>query len=127
MRTGLIAIVLAAVLTSGCADRAVDTPAVMLVENARQSGRPTVVEFGSETCASCRTMHGVMDKVARRSEGRAHVLVMDIIKQEGLIGRYRIQVMPTQVFFDANGHEVRRNMGVMSEAQVLAGLGVTVP
>lgn len=127
MRTGFKAVMLAAALLAGCTDQVVDTPAIRRVENARQSGLPTVVEFGSETCASCRTMHGVMENVTNLTQGRAHVLVMDILKQEGLIGQYRIQAMPTQVFFDASGREVKRNMGLMSEAQVLAALGLGTP
>ncbi|MDK9724353.1 MAG: thioredoxin family protein [Sterolibacteriaceae bacterium MAG5] len=97
------------------------------VESARQSGLPTVVEFGSEACASCRTMQRVMAGVARKAEGRAQVLVMDILKQDGLIGAYRIKMMPTQVFFDAAGRETGRHMGVLTEAEVLARLQVKEP
>jgi len=121
----ILTCVLLPCLLAACADKpAVMPPAVALVENARQSGKPVVVEFGAATCASCRVMKGVMDKVAQRTQGRAHVLVLDIIKQEGLIAQYRIQLMPTQVFFDASGREIQRHMGVLSEAQVLAGLGL---
>lgn len=120
--------VLVAAGVVGCGNTtAAQPPAVRQVESARQSGMPTVVEFGSEACASCRTMQRVMAGVARKAERRAQVLVMDILKQDGLIGEYRIKVMPTQVFFDAAGRETGRHMGVLTEADVLARLQVKEP
>lgn len=126
LRTAAVALIAAG--AGGCGDTtAAQPPAVKQVESARQSGMPTVVEFGSEACVSCRTMQRVMAGVARRAEGRAQVLVVDVLKQEGLIGAYRIKVMPTQVFFDASGRETGRHMGVLSEAEVLARLQMREP
>jgi thioredoxin 1 len=35
--------------------------------------------------------------------------------------------MPTQVFFDAQGREIGRNMGKVSAGEILARLGVSSP
>jgi thioredoxin 1 len=95
-----------------------------LIGDARQSGLPTVVEFGSVSCASCRQMKIVLDAVAVRAHGRGHVLVMDVIKDAGLQQSFRISMIPTQVFFDAEGKETQRHLGPLSEDQVLERLGL---
>jgi thioredoxin 1 len=66
----------------------------------------------------------VLDSVARRSQGRAHVLVIDISKDWQATQAFRIQLMPTQVFFAADGREIAHHMGKLSEADVLARLGI---
>lgn len=108
-----------AVTLSACGGEAATTPNLRLIDNARQSGQPTVVEFGSDSCASCRQMKIVMDAVARRTQGRAHVLIMDVVKDGSLPQPFRISMIPTQVFFDAQGKEVWRHMGPLTEAQVM--------
>jgi len=54
------------------------SPGVALVQQAAASGRPTIAEFGAKTCASCREMKVILDKVAQRSAGEANVLIIDI-------------------------------------------------
>lgn len=97
---------------------------VKLVQNATTSGLPTVVEFGAASCASCREMKIVLDRVALRTQGRAHVLVIDISKDWEVAKTFRIQLMPTQVFFGADGREVGRHMGKLPESEVIARLGL---
>ncbi len=97
---------------------------VRLVQNATASGMPTVVEFGAASCASCREMKIVLDRVALRTQGRAHVLVIDISKDWDAARAFRIQLMPTQVFFGADGREIGRHMGKLPESEVIAKLGL---
>jgi thioredoxin 1 len=101
------------------------SPGVKLVANAIASGLPTIAEFGAATCASCREMKIVLDGVARKTVGKAHVLIIDISKDHEAAQAFRIQLMPTQIFFDAKGKEVGRHMGKLAEADVIARLGLT--
>jgi len=98
------------------------SPGVALVQQAAASGRPTIAEFGAKTCASCREMKVILDKVAQRSAGEANVLIIDISEDWQASQEYGIQMMPTQVFFDVNGKEIARHIGKLSEAEVLEGL-----
>lgn len=103
---------------------AATSPGVKLVQNAVASGLPTIVEFGAVGCASCREMKIVLDSVVRRTQGRANVLNIDISKDMDAADVYRIQLIPTQVFFDARGNEIERHMGILTEAEVIARLGL---
>jgi thioredoxin 1 len=126
MRRLFVAIVLAGSLAACGADAPVPpSPGVTLVANATASGLPTIAEFGAATCAACREMKIVLDSVARKTAGKAHVLVIDISKDYEAAQAFRIQLMPTQIFFDAQGKEVGRHMGKLTEAEVIARLGIT--
>jgi thioredoxin 1 len=94
------------------------------VQAALRLGKPTIVEFGANACASCREMKPILEALQREHGERISVLNIDILKTRGYVARYRIQLMPTQVFFDAQGREVGRNMGKITGPEILAQLGV---
>jgi thioredoxin 1 len=95
------------------------------VQRALAAGKPTVVEFGANACASCREMKPVLEALRREHGARITVAEVDLIaqrKEADYIRRYRIQLMPTQVFFDASGRETGRHVGTISGAEILARL-----
>ncbi|MDZ7592113.1 MAG: thioredoxin family protein [Rubrivivax sp.] len=94
------------------------------VQLALRAGKPTVAEFGANACASCREMKPVLEAVRREHGERFTVVEVDLIKQREVayIQRYRIQLMPTQVFFDAQGNETGRNVGKLSAEDIVARL-----
>lgn len=92
------------------------------LEPAMRTGKPTVAEFGANACASCREMKVVLGDLERLHGDRYGVFVIDIIQQQEYIARHRIQLMPTQVFFDAKGREVGRHMGKLSLEQLVTHL-----
>jgi len=87
-------------------------------------GRPTVIEFGASACASCKEMKVILDELRRTHGEQIGIAEVDLIKQREVIPRYRIQVMPTQVFFDGQGRETGRHVGVIDGPGILARLGV---
>ena len=94
------------------------------VQQALQRGKPTVVEFGANNCSSCREMKPVLGQLAREHGDRISVIDIDLLKTTGYLSRYKIQLMPTQVFFDAQGRETGRHMGKIDAGEILARLGV---
>ena len=94
------------------------------VQHALRAGRPMVVEFGANACAACREMKPVLEALRREHGDRISVVNVDLIAQKhmGHLQRYRIQLMPTQVFFDAQGRETGRHMGKISADEILARL-----
>jgi thioredoxin 1 len=124
----LLGLVIAAGLGFVLVTRATDTAKTVdadAVQRATQMGKPMVVEFGASACASCRAMKPILETLQRDHGERIAVLNIDILKERGYASRYRIQIMPTQVFFDAHGREIGRNVGPISGPEILAQLGVT--
>lgn len=87
-------------------------------------GRPTVIEFGANACASCKEMKVILDELRRTHGTQIGIAEVDLLEQREAIRHYRIQVMPTQVFFDGQGRETGRHVGVINGPSILAHLGV---
>lgn len=113
-------------LATGCSREAPIPPSsgVARVVQATASGLPTIVEFGAKSCISCREMEDILTSVANKTAGKANVLVIDISKDYEAAKVFQIRLMPTQVFFDAQGREIGRHLGKLPEAEVMAGLGL---
>ena len=129
MRRATLFALLAALLAS-CADAPAPPSAVNgrgapdALALAAGQGRPTVIEFGASACAACREMKVVLDQLRRTHGTQIGIAEVDLIKQREAIATYRIQLMPTQVFFDGQGREIGRNVGTIDGPSILARLGV---
>jgi len=96
-----------------------------LVQQTLRLGKPAVIEFGANACVACREMKPILGALARDHREQIAVADIDIIKEPGYISRYKIQLMPTQVFYGADGQELGRHMGKISHDEILARLGVS--
>ncbi len=113
-------------------DRATGSPGVNgvsgtdAVQTALRAGKPTLVEFGANACAACREMKLILKDLRQTDGERITIVEVDLMarKEADYIWRYRIQLMPTQVFFDAQGRETSRHMGKISAEDILARLQV---
>lgn len=81
-----------------------------------------MVEFGANACLSCREMKVVLARLRQAHGDRYAVVEIDLLKQQELGQRHRVQLMPTQVFFDAQGRETGRHMGKLELVEVIARL-----
>lgn len=92
------------------------------IRAALSSGRPTVADFGARTCIPCKKMAPILEELSRELKGKANVTFTDVWATTGLAQDYRVQMIPTQIFFDAKGKEVKRHMGFMSKPDILKEL-----
>jgi thioredoxin 1 len=99
-------------------------PVADKVQQALTRGKPTVVEFGSNGCAGCMEMKPVLAELARTHGDRLVVADVDVLKETRYIGQYQIKLMPTQVFYNAQGLETSRHLGKISAADMAARLGL---
>jgi thioredoxin 1 len=91
-------------------------------EPARESDRalPRLVDLGSKTCIPCKMMEPVLDELATEYAGRLSVEFIDVKADPEAGRRYRISVIPTQIWFDASGKELMRHEGFIPKADILA-------
>ena len=97
------------------------------VNRALHAGKPAVIDLGARTCDTCRKMVPIIESLAKEYRGRAGVLFVDVGVDRAAADRFRIQMIPTQIFFDARGREVKRHIGFLEKAAIareLKGLGV---
>jgi thioredoxin 1 len=76
--------------------------------------RPTLVEFGMDSCASCRAMQHQLTRLRQAYPETLQVVSINLMEQRALAEQWRIRAMPTQVLLDADGNEVDRHLGFIS-------------
>lgn len=86
------------------------------------SGRPSLIDFGARRCIPCKKMAPLLEELSRELNGKANVLFNDIWQNDSLARQYRVQMIPTQIFFDSTGREVKRHLGFMDKASMLKEL-----
>ena len=81
---------------------------------ARNSSLPVLLDFYSTTCAPCRLMHAILDRLAQRRAGELAVARIDVGKHLELAQAFGISSVPTYVVVH-KGVERARTLGAMSE------------
>lgn len=92
------------------------------VDQARTSGLPTMVDFGSNGCRPCDMMTPILEELKKEYAGKANILFVHVNQEQILAARFGIQSIPVQVFFDKNGQEVFRHIGFFPKEEILKQL-----
>jgi thioredoxin 1 len=93
----------------------------------RASGKPTLLDLGAGYCSSCKEMKAILGPLEKEYRGRVNVVIVDVNEEPDLARTYRVQMIPTQIFFDAHGKEMKRHIGAMDKGEIvkeLKALGV---
>jgi thioredoxin 1 len=89
------------------------------IQAALASGRPTIVDFGARSCIPCKKMAPILEQLEKEYRGRANVIFVDVWQDNKIGGQYRVQMIPTQIFFDAKGKESGRHMGFLDRQPII--------
>lgn len=73
------------------------------LEKLKSYGLPIVVDFGADSCIPCKEMAPVLKELNEELQGKAIVKFVDVWKYKDLAKGYPIDLIPTQIFIDANG------------------------
>jgi thioredoxin 1 len=76
------------------------------------------VELGSVNCIPCKKMQPIMKSIEEKYKGQVKVTFHDVWKDEAPAKKYGIDLIPTQVFLDANGKELMRHEGFYPEEDI---------
>lgn len=66
-------------------------------------GLPVIVDYGSDSCIPCKQMAPVLEKMNEEMQGKAFIKFVDVWKYPEAAENVPIQVIPTQVLFNADG------------------------
>jgi len=92
---------------------------------------PKMIDFGSKECKACKAMEPVLEALMKNHADKFTTEFVDVwVPANGALAKsHGVSSIPTQVFFGADGKEIFRHTGFISEEQVLAKwqeLGVTI-
>jgi thioredoxin 1 len=73
---------------------------------------PKILEFDRKFCPICAASERVILAVKDKYPGRFEVEKLYIDEADAMFRRYKVAIVPTQVFLNAAGQEVARHEGV---------------
>ena len=81
---------------------------------------PKLIDLGADKCIPCKAMAPILDELKKEYENRMEVQFIDVWKHPEDAEKFHIQLIPTQIFFDADGKERFRHEGFFSKEDILA-------
>lgn len=92
------------------------------IRQALKSGKPVVIDLGARTCIPCKKMAPILEALAKEYRGKASVLFIDVHEDKAAAERFRVQMIPTQIFFNGKGQEVKRHIGFLDRPDIIKDL-----
>jgi len=86
----------------------------------RTAGAPRLVDVGAGKCIPCKAMAPILEQLRRDYAGKLQVDFIDVWQDRAAAEPYRIGMIPTQIFYAADGRELSRHEGFMSREEILA-------
>ncbi len=66
-------------------------------------GLPIIADYGADSCIPCKQMAPVLKTLNAEMQGKAFIKFVDVWKYYEAAANVPVQVIPTQVFFNADG------------------------
>ncbi|MFH0795586.1 MAG: thioredoxin family protein [Candidatus Omnitrophota bacterium] len=108
---GMVLAVIVATITVSDSDRK--------SESAAQPKLPRLVDLGAGKCIPCKMMAPILAELKNEYAGALDVEVIDIYEDQSAARKYKIRLIPTQIFLDREGKEIYRHEGFMSKEDIL--------
>ena len=90
-------------------------------QQTNQSAKlPRLVDLGADKCIPCKMMAPILKELKSQYQGKLEVVFIDVWKNPDVGKAYRIQLIPTQIFYDSNDKELFRHEGFSSKEDILA-------
>ncbi len=87
---------------------------------AELSALPRLVDLGAGKCIPCKQMKPILAELTKEYAGQFEVVFIDVWENRGAGEPYGLRMIPTQIFFAADGKELARHEGFMAKKDILA-------
>lgn len=81
---------------------------------------PKLVDLGAGKCIPCKMMAPILEEMKKDYAGTLDVEFIDVWKNPDAGKQYKIEVIPTQIFYDVTGKELFRHIGFFAKEDILA-------
>ena len=106
-------------------DTAADTAVAQAAATAEEAAPaekqlPRLVDLGAKSCVPCKMMAPILEELMVEYKDTFETVFIDVWENRSAGGEYGIRVIPTQIFYDAEGKERFRHEGFYSKEDILA-------
>lgn len=88
-------------------------------DSTAKKALPRLVDLGAGKCIPCKKMAPILEELKKEFAGRLEVEFIDVWENPSAGARYKINLIPTQIFYDASGKELFRHEGFFSREDIL--------
>jgi thioredoxin 1 len=81
---------------------------------------PKLVDLGADKCIPCKAMAPILEGLKKEYAGKLNVEFIDVWKNPDAGKAFGIEMIPTQIFYDAEGKERFRHVGFYGKEDILA-------
>ena len=81
---------------------------------------PRLVDLGAGKCIPCKAMAPILEELRTEYAEVFQVVFIDVWENPPAAEPYNINLIPTQIFFDAAGKELWRHEGFLAKEDILA-------
>jgi thioredoxin 1 len=96
------------------------TPATPASTSSETKPLPKLVDLGAGKCIPCKMMAPILEELKMKYAGKMEVEFIDVWVNPDAGKPYNIEMIPTQIFFDASGKELFRHVGFFAKEDILA-------
>lgn len=93
-------------------DKAIDASA-----EAKAAGIPQVLVFSTPMCGECRKMSPIVEQAKENYKDKVSIVKINAAENknqtQNLVSKYQIYVVPTFIYLDKQGKQVKRTEGSM--------------
>ncbi len=82
-------------------------------------GIPRLVDVGAGKCIPCKMMAPILEELKKEYAGRLRIDFVDVWVNPAAGAPYQVEIIPTQIFYDANGKELFRHVGFFGKEDIL--------
>ncbi|MHB8995576.1 MAG: thioredoxin family protein, partial [Armatimonadota bacterium] len=93
------------------------TKLAAVAQQYRPPKLPRLVDIEGIGCVACKTMPAILRELQQQLAGKI-IIEMPRFNPD-IADEYGVEVTPTQIFFDADGKEVYRHVGLMTTNEIL--------
>jgi thioredoxin 1 len=80
---------------------------------------PKLLDLGAGKCIPCKMMAPILEGLKKEYAGRMEVQFIDVWQNPDAGKVYGIEMIPTQIFYDASGKELFRHVGFFGKEDIL--------
>ncbi len=125
MRTKIIMMAMVLLAYSACSSAGNAGGLDDSLRKAKAESKLVMLELGSVGCIPCENMKPVMQKLRETYPGKLEVIFIDVKKDHDTARRFRVFMIPVQVFLDKSGKEFHRHIGFYPYEEIEAMLKKT--
>lgn len=81
---------------------------------------PKLLDLGATKCIPCKMMAPILEELKKEYAGKLKVEFIDVWENENAGKEYGVEMIPTQIFYDAAGKELFRHTGFFGKEDILA-------